>query len=106
MRKARELTNKERMEVIILIQKGYAISWIKQELDVPTPALKRYFAKWNPQNYKVIPVIFSQKKIPYYDTENEYAELPSYKWEDLSQSEIDLYLKKNYALFLKESSLE
>ena len=95
MKKSKDLTDDQRNKVILLTQKGYTMVAIKRELGVSINVLKRFFTKWRPENYTVIPVIMNPKQIPYYENENDYADLPDYKWEDLSQSEIDLYLKKN-----------
>ena len=54
-----------------------------------------FFTKWNPQKYKPIPTCLGAKTEPYYCNENDYGYYPTYKWEDLSQSEIDVYLKQN-----------
>ena len=89
------LSYETRSSIILIAQKGYTIRGIAEELDLPYTTVSRYFNKWNPENYTVIPAIHHSKREPYYETEDEYGKTPTYKWEDLSQEEINLYLKEN-----------
>lgn len=96
IKRRRLLSYELRCEIILLAQKGYAMRSISSKLGVPYSTLNRYFLKWRPENYKVVPAIHNSKREPYHKNEDDYGDLPQYKWEDLSLEEINLYLEGNY----------
>ena len=44
--------------------------------------------------------MMGSKREPYYQTEDEYADLPTYKWEELCGAEIEAYTR--YEIFNKK----
>jgi hypothetical protein len=91
----RELTESERHSILKLIQKGYIITKVAKELKLPLHTVRSYFCKWHPRNYNVLPIHMGHKKDSYYENEEDYSSYPTYKWEDLSKREIEVYLKNN-----------
>ena len=57
--------------------------------------IRKFFTRWDRKKDVVVPIYIGSKKEPYNEDENMYGTYPQYKWEDLSQSEIDSYLKLN-----------
>ena len=97
---AYEITHNDMLNILKKVIEGKPISTISKELDIPYSAVKRYFNKWSPENYRKIPIMMGSKREPYYKTENEYAGFPTYKWEDLCGEEIEAYAR--YEIFNKK----
>jgi len=94
------LTEEDRNKILLLLLKGKPITVISNELNIPYSAVRRYFTKWSPENYKKIPALWYGKSEAYHDKEDDYASIPSYKWEELSKNEIDAY--NDYRLFKQD----
>jgi len=90
-KKGSSLSEKERSAILLLALKDYSINAISKELNIPTSRIKTYFTKWSPENYKKIGVYLNGKKEAYHQNEDEYANLPTYKWEDLCDNEVEAY---------------
>jgi|TARA_R100000081_G_scaffold67425_1_gene35024 hypothetical protein len=90
-----KLTDHHRKNIILLAQEGTPIPKIAKKLYLPVNMVNQFFTKWDPQKYKPIPTCLGSKTEPYSNNEDDYGSYPTYKWEDLSQSEIDIYLKHN-----------
>ena len=95
-----DLTEEGRNKILLLLLKGRPITKIASDLDIPYSAVRRYFTKWSPENYTKIPAVWQGKSEPYHLKEEEYASIPSYSWDELSESEIDAY--NNYRLFKQD----
>lgn len=89
------ITDYHRKNIILLAQEGVPIPKIARKLYLPVNAVRMFFTKWNPQKHKPIPTCLGAKTEPYSNNEDDYGFFPTYKWEDLSQSEINVYLKQN-----------
>ena len=89
------LTEFHRKHIMLLAQTGITIPAIAEKLDLSVNVVRKYFTKWDLQKDKVIPIHLGCKEEAYNEDENMYGTYPQYKWEDLSQSEIDVYLKVN-----------
>ncbi len=90
-----KLTDYHRRNIILLAQEGTPIPKIANKLYLSVNMVRQFFTKWDPEKYKPIPTNLGSKTEPYSTNEEDYGSLPTYKWEDLSQSEIDVYLKQN-----------
>ena len=90
-----KLTDYHRKNIILLAQEGTPIPKIANKLHLPVNMVRQFFTKWDPQKYKPIPTKLGSKTESYFTNENDYGSFPTYKWEDLSKSEIDVYLKQN-----------
>lgn len=99
-KKGTALSEEERNSILLLALKNYSMNAIHRELGIPTSRIRTYFTKWKPENYTKIPIHLSGKKDPYYQNENDYANLPTYKWEDLCPSEIVAY--NQYRVFKQD----
>tara|TARA_R110000796_G_C14462754_1_gene424666 strand:- start:220 stop:525 length:306 start_codon:yes stop_codon:yes gene_type:complete len=89
------LTEFHRKHIILLAQTGITIPAIAEKLDLSVNVVRKYFTKWDLTKSNVSPAYLGSKRQAYYKDENEYGSYPVYRWEDLSQSEIDVYLKEN-----------
>jgi hypothetical protein len=89
------LTEFHRKHIVLLAQTGITIPAIAEKLDLSVNVVRKYFTKWDLAKNNVSPAYLGFKKQAYYKDENDYGSFPTYKWEDLSQSEIDVYLKQN-----------
>ena len=87
------LTEFHRKHIILLAQTGITIPAIAEKLDLSVNVVRKYFTKWDLTKSNVFPVYLGSKAEPYSTNEKDYGSFPTYKWEDLSQSEIDVYLK-------------
>ncbi len=90
-----KLTDYHRKNIILLAQEGTPIPKIENKLYLSVNMVRQFFTKWDPEKYKPIPTNLGSKTEPYSTNEEDYGSLPTYKWEDLSKSEIDVYLKQN-----------
>ncbi len=90
-----KLTDYHRRNIILLAQEGTPIPKIANKLYLSVNMVRQFFTKWDPEKYKPIPTNLGSKTEPYSTNEEDYGSLPTYKWEDLSKSEIDVYLKQN-----------
>lgn len=90
-----KLTDYHRRNIILLAQEGTPIPKIANKLYLSVNMVRQFFTKWDPEKYKPIPTNLGSKTEPYSTNEEDYGSLPTYKWEDLSKSEIDVYLKHN-----------
>tara|TARA_R100000951_G_scaffold58504_1_gene49157 strand:- start:262 stop:561 length:300 start_codon:yes stop_codon:yes gene_type:complete len=90
-----KLTEDHRKNIILLTQSGLTITSVARKLHLPVNTVRMFFTKWDPEKYKPIKTNLGSKTEPYSTNEDDYGSYPIYKWEDLSQSEIDVYLKQN-----------
>ena len=90
-----KLTDYHRRNIILLAQEGTPIPKIANKLYLSVNMVRQFFTKWDPEKYKPIPTNLGSKTEPYSTNEEDYGSLPTYKWEDLCKSEIDVYLKQN-----------
>jgi len=99
-KKGTALNEEERSSILLLALKNYSINGISKELGIPSSRIRTYFTKWNPENYKKISIYLNGKKEPYHHNEDDYANLPTYKWDDLCSSEIEAY--NQYRVFKQD----
>tara|TARA_R100000935_G_C2805300_1_gene152358 strand:+ start:111 stop:416 length:306 start_codon:yes stop_codon:yes gene_type:complete len=91
----RRFTDFHRKNIILLTQSGLTIPQVACKLDISVNMIRKFFTRWDRKKDVVVPIYIGSKKEPYNEDENMYGTYPQYKWEDLSQSEIDSYLKLN-----------
>jgi hypothetical protein len=95
------LINNELCEIIqeqIIL--GYTLPELAENWGVSSTNLtNKYFLIKNKKKYipKVINVEMSGKQRPYYDNEDQYNSIPTYKYEDLSYKEQLIYNRLNDA---------
>tara|TARA_R110000782_G_scaffold60315_2_gene124696 strand:- start:198 stop:497 length:300 start_codon:yes stop_codon:yes gene_type:complete len=89
----RRFTDFHQKNIILLAQSGLTIPEIASKLDLSVNMIRKFFTRWDRKKDKVVPIYIGSKEEPYNEDENMYGTYPQYKWEDLCQSEIDVYLK-------------
>ena len=60
-----EITHDDMLNILKGIVGGKAVHAISKELEIPYSAVKRYFNKWSPENYRKIPVTMGNKTEPF-----------------------------------------
>ena len=79
---------------------GYTIPELAKMWDIkPTTLSNKFFLVKSQKKHipKVINVEMSGKQRPYYDNEDQYNSIPTYKYEDLSYKEQLIYNRLNDA---------
>ncbi len=81
-----------RIKALLLLNKGLSYRQVAEELKIGYWLIFKYLNNYYTLN-KVMPtkVYFGAKKEPYYNNEFMYGSVPEYKYEDLNETEKQLY---------------
>ena len=85
----KKLSDKQIRDIPMLLIKGYTIRNIAKEFGVPTYKVARCFETQYKGN--TFPINISGKHEPYFEDEDDYGKIPSYKFNSVSDDEKKIY---------------
>ena len=81
-----------KIKALLLLNKGYSYREVSNRFDIPYWILFKDLSIYYINNNRIRKKIyFGSKKEPYYKDELKYGSIPEYKYEDLNETEKQLY---------------
>ncbi len=86
----KKLTQKQKENITLYVLKGYTLAEIAELYGVRYAIVVRYF-KWEKEISNITSIQMYCKTVPYYEDEDDYGRIPSYKVSELNEEELKIY---------------
>lgn len=81
-----------KVKALILLNKGYSYRKVADKLNIPYMIIFKNLSSYYTTNNRIpMKIYFGAKKEPYYNNEFMYGSIPKYTFEDLNETEKQLY---------------